>query len=104
MYHVKITDGTGRLVTESDGEALVLVHYSDVEGGVRCAQLADGASNGDLLQVVLGLDHMKQKILGKDPMLKIMYALRDELIDSTTEIDVSALKDQLFGGDDDDDS
>lgn len=103
MYHVKITDDAGRIVTESDGEALVLVHYSDAECGVRCAQVADGASNGALLQIVLGLNHMKQKILGKDPMLKVMYALRDELIDSTTEIDVSALKEQLFGGDDDDD-
>ena len=104
MYHVKITDDTGRVVTESDGDGLVLIHHSEDEGGLHCLELVDGITNGEMLSIIMGLDYMKNKILDGHPILKVMYAIRDEFVGGVMEIDLGALMEQIGGDDNDDDS
>ena len=95
MYHVKITDDTGRVVTESDGDALLLSHHASDMGGVHCVTLSDGASTESLFEIVLGADKLITDLLEKNHALKIMYLLQDEIVENRTEIDMTRLAEAL---------
>lgn len=100
MYHVKITDETGRTVSESDGSVAILAHYEDDGTGVRGITLCDGADNHAVFQTVLALDHLRDKVLSNDAGLKTLYALKDVLVDSSMEIDLSAIRQMVEDTDD----
>ena len=64
--------------------------------GVVCSSAAHEASAYDMLKLILGFDTLKEKYIKDHPLLRLAYAMKDDIVDSMTSIDVSALK-HYFG-------
>lgn len=95
MYHIKITDDSGRTVTEGVANAVGMVFRGDGADGVRCVSLADGADTAALFEILLSLDELKGHIMDGKPGLQLMYLLRNELVEESVSVDMTKLREAL---------
>ena len=95
MYKTVILDDKGDVVLDESSNALIFVGNKGRNNEVICFSRAKGASTFDMLRVLMAIDDVKEKIYDQHPRLKLLYAIRDELIEKSAVIDLAALKEEL---------
>lgn len=89
-YHIRITDDDdNRVVTDASSDCIALIY--DSKEGVYASSLlnCDGMT---MLKLVIAMDKMKEKIFKREPLLRVLYAMKDEFISGEIEVDMSALQ------------
>ena len=90
---VEIIADSGKVVYDEDGEIVTLGNYNSEVGGARSVFLSSGASTTEVqvLSTLMAIDHIREKLFSANPVLKLMYAVRDDLVESRMEIDVGKI-------------
>ena len=91
MYRIKIIDeDDGRVLTDAKADCAALV-YGEENGIGIYAHTFMNCDNEMAFHIALSLDKIRDHILDRNFVLQLMYALKDEIIEGTTEIDVGAI-------------
>jgi hypothetical protein len=77
------------VVTDASSDCIALLY--DTDEGVYASSLlnCDGMT---MLKLVIAMDKMKEKIFKREPFLRVMYAMKDEIVGGEIEIDMGALR------------
>lgn len=99
-FHIVITDDDGTTLNdvETDGIALAYCAPEGIHG-----ETLIGCDGLKLLRLAITLDKLRERIVSKDPFLRLMYDLQVETVSETVEIDIGAIKRALNKQEDDDD-
>lgn len=93
MYHITITEN-GKLVHELDavGVSMFATVEHDGSRGTECVTLFDGMRTKDVFSMILSFDHIRDRLFHQNPMLKLMYAMKDEIVKDALEIDLTGVE------------
>ena len=92
MYHILITDKKkDKVILDTDTNTYTVVAngvHEDDDEGTYAASGATEASNEEILQLLLGMDMLKERLIKNHPITGLMYALKDEIVDKTITHDL----------------
>ena len=88
-YHITIRDGDGNVITDAETDAIALAYNSDE--GINGNYLTD--CNGEtIFHLLLTLDELKEHMMRESPALRLLYEIKDKIVESKVEIDIGAIK------------
>ena len=100
MYRITVYDDD-KLIQDIETNAIVAAMND--EHGTRSVLLSHEVGNADMLAILLALDNLKSKIMDNHFSLKLLYAMKDMLVEENTEIDLGMLAKMKEMIDDNDD-
>ena len=88
MFHITITED-GKPVADEDTNAIAVAFNTEI--GVHTMSLFD-CSTDSALDTVLATNKLLSRILDNNPDLKLLFSMKDELVESEVCIDIDALE------------
>ena len=89
-FHIRITDTeTGTVEEDAITDSIVLL-YGAEEGihGETCFH----TQGRTLLDIVFAMDDVRDQLLDRNPILRMLYESREHILKETVSVDITALK------------